>query len=359
MPVFHFAVFEVDSSYYYTDAQSLILSKDTLAITDGVDDDLHRTVDSDPNNDQSFSFASEAPVTNYTVQYLDYAQINGAGPDFELYAMRADFSDGTTKFYVMSKDDGFEPDINDDLKVTMFSNFTVTSYGQIGAAVCYAAGTKILTSTGLQPVEHLNAGALVQTKDNGYREVLWVGRRHLGSDVLCACETLRPVVVQPGVLGNSCPVVLSQQHRVLLTRQQCGGDLPWEEAFIKAKHLAEYGNGVARIVHGRRSVWYYHLLLSEHDIIFADGLASESLFLGRMALNGIDRADRAEIDVLFPGVLGQVGSGARAGLELARPEIPRKLLRGGILDDHDLATGYGALARGMSGPDLVRHGVGF
>ncbi|KIC48208.1 hypothetical protein RA29_16815 [Tateyamaria sp. ANG-S1] len=71
---------EVDGSYYFSDAQSLILSKNTLEITDTVDDDLHRTQADDPNSDQTFSFRGESAVTDYTVQHLDFAQVTRNSP---------------------------------------------------------------------------------------------------------------------------------------------------------------------------------------------------------------------------------------------------------------------------------------
>ena len=327
MPTYFFTVYEVDSSYYYTDAQSPILSKDTLEITDSVDDDLHRSQAEDPQNDQTFSFSSESPVTDYMVQYLDFAQVNGSGQEFELYCMEATFSDGSTKYYVMSKDEGFDPNIGDDLAVTTYSSFTSTTYGEIGAAVCYSTGTNILTSSGEVAIESLKAGDLVQTKDNGCKEILWIGKRALDQSELSKAEQLRPVLIKEGVLGNSRPLLVSQQHRMLVTRQQFGESLPWSEAFVRAKHLAEYCRKSARIAHGKRSVCYYHILLGAHEVIFADGAESESLFPGPMALKGVSRKDRREIETLFPELLRHSSAEALGDFELSRPTVPRKTFK--------------------------------
>ena len=72
---------------------------------------------------------------------------------------------------------------------------------------------------------------------------------------------------------------------------------------------------------------YYHILLSEHDVIFAENVASESLFLGPMALKGISRKDRKEISDLFPGISNKFGSGLADHMRLARPTIPQKMLK--------------------------------
>lgn len=325
MPVYPFNVYEVDSSYYFTDAQSLILSRNTLEITDTVDDDLHRTQADDPNNDQTFSFAGESAVSDYTVQYLDFAQVNGTGQAFELYAMEVSFADGSTKYYVMSKDENFNPDIGDDLAVTTFSNFVSTDYGTIGSAVCFAKGTSIQTSSGLTPIQNIRNGDFVQTKDNGLKEVLWVGKRNVHPKELLHFRQLRPVLIRPGYFGNHGPLLLSQQHRVLVTGEQLGLPLDRGEVFIKAKHLAEYVPAAARVANGKIKVSYYHLLLESHEVLFSGGIETESMLPGAMALKGISRSDRQKIKCLFPNLSSNPET-AGDGFSLARPCLRRKQL---------------------------------
>ncbi|KIC51758.1 Hint domain-containing protein [Tateyamaria sp. ANG-S1] len=325
MPVYPFNVYEVDSSYYFTDAQSLILSKNTLEITDTVDDDLHRTQADDPNNDQTFSFAGESAVTDYTVQYLDFAQVNGTGQEFELYAMEVSFADGSTKYYVMSKDENFKPDIGDDLAVTTFSSFISTDYGSIGAAVCFAEGTSIQTSSGATSVQNISIGDFVQTKDNGLKEVLWIGKRHIHRAELQRFHQLRPVLIRPGYFGDHGPLLLSQQHRVLVTGDQLGLSLSCGEAFIKAKHLAEYVPKAARVANGKTNVSYYHILLEGHEVLISGSIETESMFPGAMALKGISRTDRQHIKRLFPNRPSNQET-AIDGFSLARPCLRRKQL---------------------------------
>lgn len=339
MPTYLFSVYEVDSSYYHDDAQSLILSQDLLEITDSVDDDLHRTVAEDPANDQSFDFVSEPAVTDYTVEYLDFAQVNGSGPEYELYAMEVEFSDGSTKYYVMSKDENFDPEVGDDLSVTTFSSFTSTTYGEIGSAVCYSGGTPILTDRGDIPVEYLSVGDLVQTRDNGLKQILWIGRRDLGRDELLQAEKLRPVLIREGAFGNPEPLLVSQQHRILVKKATFGECLSEPEAFVKAKHLAEFCRRTARIAHGKRAVSYFHILLDGHEVIFADGVQSESLFPGPMAIRGVSRKDRREIETLFPDLPKVATTTGEAGFTLARPDVPRKLLQQQAALGGDLVQG--------------------
>jgi len=287
-------------------------------------------------------------VTDYTVQYLDFAQLNGTGPEFELYAMEVSFADGSTKYYVMSKDEGFRPQVGDDLAVTTYSSFTSTTYGQIGAAICYAGGTPILTDKGEVPVEHLRKGDLIQTADNGCRSVLWIGRRDLGLAELAQYQKLRPILIRPGILGNTSPLIVSPQHRLLIQKAQFGSALPAPEAFVKAKHLAEHCKKISRIAHGKRSVSYYHILLDSHQVIFAGGVASESLYLGPMAIKGVSRTDRHELENIFPALSKAAGD---AVFELARPTISRKVFR------DQAVAGHGAFGEGRGAkPRHPQHG---
>jgi len=324
VPTYTITVYEVDSSYYSDDGRSLVLSQDVLSITDSGDDQLHRTVAEDPGNNQIFDFANEPSVTGYTVQYLDFAQVNGTGPSYELYAMEVSFVGGATKYYVMSKDEDFNPQLNDEVAITSFSSFTSTDYGQIGAAVCYAAGTQILTRRGSVPVETIQRGDAVQTKDGGYHEVLWVNARHFGPDELSRYTNIRPILIKPSGAGDTGPILVSPQHRLLVTRQTLGSDLPEEECFIKAKLLAEYFPGRARVARGKREVSYHHFLLAKHAVVFADGFESESFLPGATALRGITREDRRRILPYLAAPGCNRPRDHTYGYKLSRPELKRK-----------------------------------
>jgi hypothetical protein len=325
MPLHYFNVFEVDRSYYETDARSPILSKGRLIIEDD-DNNLDPSMSKDAGGNQKFDFVDEGDVSNYLVRYLDFAQVNGSGPQYELYAMRVDFVDGTTKFYVMSKDEAFNPRTGDDLRVVKFSNFTTTEYGDIGAVVCYGTGTSILTENGQVPVETLRPGDRVQTKDNGCKEVLWAGHRELSAREMAVHPSLRPVVIRPGALGNAHPLRVSQQHRILLPSGVMSAIDSRDEVFVKAKHLAEFCPGIARISPGKNAVGYHHFLLESHEVVFAEVAPSESLLPGAMALKGLSRSDRRELECLLPGFADARLPLKSMGFDLARPTLRRRAL---------------------------------
>ena len=317
MATYGFTVYEVDDAYFSGEDGSII-GTDTLTITDG-DGLLHAAQSVDPGGDQSFSLAGEPTVTDYSVDYLDFAQLNGGGPNYELFAMQIDFAGGGSKYYVMSKDPGFAPSIGNDLTVTSYSNFTNTSYGDIESSVCFAGGTWIATPSGLRAIESLRRGDVVLTVDNGPKEILWVGSRHLDGGTLNAHPHLRPVLIKPCPEGPDEAILVSPQHRMHLVLNSKGG----EERLIRAKHLAQYASSQARTAWGKSSVQYFHILLDQHELLFANGWKSESLMPGKMALRGLSRADRREIAMLFPELDVRGATLPEQFRSLVRPLLPR------------------------------------
>lgn len=69
--------------------------------------------------------------------------------------------------------------------------------------------------------------------------------------------------------------------------------------------------------HPGGEIEYFHILLDEHEIIFANGARAESLYLGDQALKGLPPSDREEVLTLFPELEAQLSSGNR--LKGARP----------------------------------------
>ncbi len=319
MPVYQFYVYEVDSNYYST-GNGFVLGSDVLSISD-TDADLHASAAADPGGDQSFSFASEPAVVSYNVSYLDYAQINAGAPAYEVYAMTVSLSGAGTKYYVLSKDAGFAPSPGDQIDITTFSTFASARYDELGSAVCFAAGTRVLTAEGMRPVERLRPGDLVQTMDNGAQPLLWVTRRHVNQLEMRLFPKLRPIWLKPGFAGNKRPLIVSQQHR-LLTR------LDGNEHLMAARLFPMCNAGGARLARGKRKITYFHLLLARHEILFAEGIPVESLATGPGSLRSLTAKDRLILQSRFPELFAR---------DRAAPFV-RPVLRLG-----DLSSGRGRL----------------
>jgi len=162
--------------------------------------------------------------------------------------------------------------------------------------VCFARGTRIRVPGGEVPIEMLRSGDLVQTRDNGVKPIRWIGNRSLGKSELEAVPKLLPIVLQAGHFGLERDLIVSPQHGVLLRDPKFGGS----DILYRARHLAEMQGGGARIMRGRQQVTYFHILFDQHEVVFSNGIPSESLYPGLMALKSLSAPAQAEIGELFP-----------------------------------------------------------
>jgi len=159
--------------------------------------------------------------------------------------------------------------------------------------VCFARGTLIRLADGCEKrIEDLVSGDMVETQDHGAQPVRWVGGR-----TARAFGHLAPVVITTGALGNHSDLIVSQQHRILLSDWRAEVMLGSLEVLVRAKDLV---NGETIYVRQGGVVEYFHILFDNHEIIFAEGIATESLHINRSTLDSLADESRAEILELFP-----------------------------------------------------------
>lgn len=194
-------------------------------------------------------------------------------------------------------------------EVVAYDNLPDSSGGPVltySEVVCFTPGARIATPGGEVPVEAIRVGDRVTTMDNGPQPVRWIGRRRIAGRALAAAPHLKPVLIRAGSLGNRRDLLVSPQHRMLIhggTADAAGG---WPQTLIRAKHLAEICDGRWRFARGKTAVDYIHLMFDAHQIIFAEGAATESFYPGPMALNGLGRSARREPFEIFPDLRGFV-----------------------------------------------------
>ena len=160
------------------------------------------------------------------------------------------------------------------------------------AAPCFLRGSLIETPQGPRPVEELVAGDLVMTLDHGPQPLRWAG-----SSRVPGTGMLAPVRISAGHLGNGRDLCLSPNHRVLVSGPMAELLFGEAEVLVAVRHLVD-GRWVR--VEPKAEVEYFHLLLDGHEILLAEGMPVESLYLGQQALVALDPGARAEIDAVFP-----------------------------------------------------------
>ena len=171
----------------------------------------------------------------------------------------------------------------------------------MGVPPCFAPGTLILTEHGERPVEDLRPGDRIVTADHGLQTLRWVGRRE---QVFKSREDRhKPVEIKPGALGDGLPrrsLIVSPQHRMVLSGPAPRAIFGEEEVLALAKALTRIEN--VRRMKGKRRIVYYALLFDRHEIIFAEGAATESFRPGSVALADFSPEHQEQIYEIYPGL---------------------------------------------------------
>jgi len=162
---------------------------------------------------------------------------------------------------------------------------------------CFSKGCLIETDQGQVAVESLRVGDMVKTQDHGMQPIRWIAGR-----TVAATGNMAPIVFSKGAIGNTDILEVSPEHRMLVSDSRAEMLFGQEQVLIAAKHLLG-GDRVYRRVGG--DVTYYHFMFDQHEIVFSQGVPSESFLPGQAAMRGLDSQSRDEILALFPELAQQ------------------------------------------------------
>lgn len=150
-------------------------------------------------------------------------------------------------------------------------NTATTRFAEV-ACVSFTRGTHITMASGRQtPIEELRAGDKVLTRDDGPQEIQWVGET-----TVRAMGSFAPVVIKKGVLHNENDLVVSPDHRLFVYQRQDRLGAGRSEVLVKVRHLI---NNDTVYQQDDGFVDYFQLLFDDHQIIYAEGIAAESLLI--------------------------------------------------------------------------------
>ncbi|SEK86408.1 Hint domain-containing protein [Roseovarius azorensis] len=212
-------------------------------------------------------------------------------------------ANGVNYMVILNRPVGMTRDPGQATIVTV-SNVSGASGAQIlESPVCFTRGTLIETENGPVPVERLAVGDMLRTLDHGFQPVRLVCHTTCDAIDLQLRPAIRPVYILAGALGNGLPLrdlKVSPQHRMLVSSRIAERMFGTAEVLIPAiKLIGLPGVFIDRSV---TEVEYFHVLLDDHEVIFAEGAPSESLLTGPEALRNVGAAARAEIRALFPRI---------------------------------------------------------
>lgn len=194
----------------------------------------------------------------------------------------------------------------------------------VNVAPCFVSGTLIRTPYGDVPVEDLEVGDMVQTYDDGTQPIRWIGNRMVPAE-----GALAPVRIEAGTYGKHGALLVSPQHRILVRNSLAEVLFGESEVLIAAKDLVN-DSTVRRQVGGE--VTYFHILFDQHQIVFSQGLESESFLPGPQITNLFEAEIVDEICTIFPELDADTGLGysQSARRELKTYEADVLLRRGKV-----------------------------
>lgn len=196
--------------------------------------------------------------------------------------------------------DGDTEDFNFTYGVTDGTN-TDTGFVNVSSIPCFTAGTMIQTADGERPVERLTLGELIATKDADLQPLRWIGRRTVE-----AVGDFAPIRIRAGTFGDHRDLLVSPQHRVLLRNSLAELLFGESEVLIAAKDLVD-NRSVTRCEGG--SVTYVHLMFDQHQVVYSDGLPTESFLPGPQTTSLFEQPVLDEICAIFPQLDPQTGEG--------------------------------------------------
>lgn len=265
-------------------------------------------------------------------------QYNLVAPDgttITLYAVEVDsnpnssFGNGIPVGFLPSE--ALEPGVTYTFTTSNTTPSNDAEYGDIAGAICFTPGTKIATPVGAVNVEHLRVGDLVITADNGLQAVKWVGKKKVSGARLEAHTNLRPVKLKKDALGPGLPLAdmwLSPHHRVLIAGQTPSLAFGYEQALAPAKGICNDHSIFTD--YSLKSVEYYHILFDRHEIVYSNGLPTESFHPGAIGLDSVEEGCRDELFAIFPELrTNPVGFGpsARPSLKVSEAVLMTSMVK--------------------------------
>ncbi|WP_415922513.1 Hint domain-containing protein [Tateyamaria sp. SN6-1] len=215
--------------------------------------------------------------------------------------------------------DGDEEDFNFTYTVTDGNN-TDTGFVNATSVPCFVAGTLIDTAEGRVPVETLTPGDMVITQDDGPQPLRWIGTRSVP-----ATGDFAPIHIRGGTFGAHGDVMVSPLHRVLVRDSLAELLFGEAEVLVAAKDLVNDHSVLRR---EGDEVTYVHLMFDRHQVVFTEGLATESFLPGPQTTKSLEQEVVREICAIFPELDPDTGAGygtaARRTLRHFEADLLRK-----------------------------------
>lgn len=206
------------------------------------------------------------PTTNWTLEPDAATPWTVVGTNSDTIVLKDPWGD----YLVITKEDMYAnyrdatgaTDDGIQLNNPLLDNAAAPTFPQ---APCFAAGTRIATSSGYVAVEALREGDLVVTASGAQRAVRWIGHSRVHGASHPRPWEVMPVRIRADAFGRGLPLrdlLVSPGHAVFVAG-----------VLIPAGCLL---NGATIAQEPVIAVQYFHIELDSHDVLLAEGLPCES-----------------------------------------------------------------------------------
>ncbi|WP_306110589.1 MULTISPECIES: Hint domain-containing protein [Roseovarius] len=186
------------------------------------------------------------------------------------------------------------------------------------ACVSFSKGTHITMASGAQTaIEDLKIGDRVLTRDDGPQPVRWIGQ-----STVRAVGEFSPIRIRAGAMNNTGDLLVSPDHRLFVYQRSDALGAGRSEVLIRARHLV---NGDTVVQEDGGFVEYYQLLFDTHQIIYAEGIAAETLLVDPRTRAVLPQDLNDELARALP--LGGHGNRAHLEFEVNEADIQPDMAR--------------------------------
>ncbi|OUS22045.1 hypothetical protein DI396_05970 [Litorivita pollutaquae] len=244
--------------------------------------------------DDTYQIAEDAKMERLTIIASDAGPFhiaNGTALGTEGAVLHLDCcvtlmgNDGSTTEVIVLVEVDDDGDINEIYGLPLAPLASKTDYRIVGinqdaarakfaevACSSFARGTHVTLASGAQvPIENLTVGDMVLTRDDGAQPIRWIGQT-----TVRAVGEFAPIVIAAGALNNENDLTLSPDHRLFIYQRSDQLGAGRSELLVKARHLV---NGDSVIRQDGGFVDYFQLLFDRHQIVYAEGIAAETLLV--------------------------------------------------------------------------------
>ncbi|WP_136441389.1 Hint domain-containing protein [Pacificoceanicola onchidii] len=189
------------------------------------------------------------------------------------------------------------------------------------ACTSFTRGTAITLATGAQkPVEALEPGDKVLTRDHGVQEIRWVGQH-----TVRATGAFAPIRIAQGTLNNTADLIVSPDFRLFIYQRHDALGAGRSELLVRARHLV---NGKTITQEPGGFIDYFQMILDDHYIIYAEGIAAESMIVDDRTSAALPDDLNDALERLVPGHKRMDSSDLEIDEQfLARPDAAELLRR--------------------------------